>query len=62
MHSPMHSFGESNAQPITPISASSECGGKRSTGVAALCEIFWRRVFFKSGDAPALSETESIIF
>src|ERR1022692_3434778 len=69
MHSPRHSFGESRAQPSTPISASGECGGSRSSpsGRPPLGEASrFRRAFFKSAGAPPVapckgSETESII-
>jgi hypothetical protein len=58
----MHSFGESSTQPNTPCSASGECGGNRSkVGRASARAVFWRRAFFKSAAAPALSEMESIM-
>src|SRR4051812_14712637 len=52
MHSPMQSLGEIRMQPSTPISASGECGGSRSTlgpePFVPRCE----RVYFKSGFSP----------
>src|SRR5690348_5835092 len=57
----MHSFGESSTQPSTPCSHSGECGGNRSTDGPRCDTAFCRRAFFKSGAAPAVSETESII-
>src|ERR1017187_9642265 len=62
MHWPMHSFGERRMQPSTPISASGEWGGKRSSLSESDGEMFLRRrAFFKSAAAPAMSETESIM-
>jgi len=61
MHNPRQSFGESKTQPRTPCSASSACGGKRSTLPASWVEILRRLAFFKSGAAPAPSENESIM-
>src|ERR1035438_234600 len=62
MHWLMHSLGERMRKPSTPISASGECGGSRSTvGRASGRADFWRRVRFKSAAlAPSLA-TESII-
>ena len=61
MHNPRQSLGESSTQPSTPCSASNACGGKRSARPASCAETFRRRAFFKSGAAPALSATESIM-
>src|SRR5436190_959360 len=61
MQWPRQSFGESNTQPSTPCSASGECGGRRSLLTTSAVLALRRRVRFKSGAAPALSETESIM-
>src|SRR6266571_4138958 len=61
MHWPRQSFGESNTHPSTPCSASGECGGRRSVLTTSVVLAVRRRVRFKSGAAPALSETESIM-
>ena len=61
MHSPMQSLGESSTQPSTPCSASGECGGSRSTLATSGSAGFRRGVRFKSGGAPAPSDTESIM-
>src|ERR1051325_8446042 len=62
MHSPMQSFGDSSTQPSTPISASGECGGRRSIVPADDAEERRTRfVRFKSVELAPSSETESIM-
>src|SRR5262245_29232894 len=60
MHSPMHSFGESNTHPSTPCSASTECGGRRSTRPGSAAD-FVRGVFFKSAAALPVSVVVELI-
>src|SRR5262245_7988517 len=60
MHSPRHSFGASNAQPSTPCSASTECGGSRSTFAGSASSAFLRRAFFRSARPPPWGSIESI--
>jgi len=61
MQWPIESDGESNAQPNTPCSASTECGGNRSTRVESANAGARRGAFFKStGAGPDGMAGESI--
>src|SRR5579885_2956877 len=61
MHTPMPSRGDKRMQPSTPCSASTECGGSRSTMEAPFAGLEGRPFLKSAGVLPGTEAIESIM-